>query len=121
MPLTLLLRCNDLDRTRQYYHDTLGFTSVESAQATLTVLLQDCRITFTEQDLWGSPVACSGTIYCAIKQVDHYYDVVKDKVDIAWPLQDMPYGSREFGVRDCNGYYLAFAQLSEVGREEVSP
>jgi len=28
----------------------------------------------------------------------------------AWQLQDMPYGSREFGVRDCNGCHLAFAQ-----------
>ncbi|NUU38088.1 VOC family protein [Pseudomonas sp. C2B4] len=121
MSLTLLLRCSDLNSTRRYYHDNLGFTAVESAESTLTVLLQDCRITFTQQDLWGSPMGCSGTIYCAIKQVDRYYEAVKDKAEIAWPLQDMPYGSREFGVRDCNGYYLAFAQLSDVGREEVSP
>jgi uncharacterized glyoxalase superfamily protein PhnB len=121
MPLTLLLRCNDLDSTRQYYHDVLGFTVIESAQSTLTVTREDCRITFTQQDLWGNSIGCSGTIYCAIKQVDRYYDVVKGKADIAWPLQDMPYGSREFGVRDCNGYYLAFAQLAGVGQEDVSP
>lgn len=40
MPLTLLLRCNDLDSTRQFYRDTLGFTVVDSAQATLTVVLR---------------------------------------------------------------------------------
>ncbi|NUT77793.1 bleomycin resistance family protein [Pseudomonas sp. C1C7] len=115
MALTLLLRCSDLDGTRRYYRDTLGFTVFDSAQSTLTVVLEDCRITFTQQDLWGTAMACSGTIYCAISEVDRYYDSVKDKVEIAWPLQDMPYGSREFGVRDCNGYYLAFAQLSAVG------
>ncbi|MGY2189673.1 Glyoxalase-like domain protein [compost metagenome] len=111
MPLALLLRCNDLDSTRRYYRDTLGFTVIDSLESTLTVQLEDCRIVFTQQDLWRSPVACSGTIYCAIAQVDQYYEQVKDRVDIAWPLQDMAYGSREFGIRDCNGYHIAFAQL----------
>ncbi|TDF86192.1 VOC family protein [Pseudomonas sp. H9] len=112
MPITLLLRSTDLQSTRVYYRDTLGFTVSDSQDATLTVQLEDCRLIFTRDDLWGSAVGCTGTIYCAIPQVDRYFESVKEKAVIAWPLQDMPYGSREFGIRDCNGYYLAFTQLS---------
>lgn len=112
MPLTMLLRCDDLIITGNYYRDTLGFTVTDSPEATLTVQLEDCRLTFTQQDLWGSPQSCPATIYFAISQVDQYYQAVKDRVAIAWPLQDMSYGSREFGIRDCNGYHLAFTQIS---------
>jgi len=45
-----------------------------------------------------------------VPDVDAYYATVKDAASVAWPLQDMPYGSREFGVVDCNGYHLAFQQ-----------
>jgi len=27
-----------------------------------------------------------------------------------WPIEDMSYGTREFGIEDCNGYILAFAR-----------
>ncbi|VVN87819.1 VOC family protein [Pseudomonas fluorescens] len=112
MPLTTLLLCNDLVGTGNYYHETLGFTVADSLESTITVRLDDCSLTFTEQNIWGSPVTFSGTLYFAISNVDRYYESVKDKTAIAWPLQDMPYGSREFGLRDCNGYYLAFTQIS---------
>lgn len=110
MPLTLLLRCNDLHDTREHYRDKLGFNVLDSQEGTLTVQLDDCRIVFTAQDLWAGPAHCSGTIYCVIADVQRYFDAVKAKAEITWPLQDMPYGSREFGVRDCNSYLLAFAQ-----------
>ncbi|CDF83770.1 VOC family protein [Pseudomonas sp. QL9] len=110
MPLVALLRCNDLDLTREHYRDALGFEVSETAEGTLSVRLEDCRVVFTAQDLWAAPAACSGTFYFHITDVEGYFAKVQDKARIAWPLQDMPYGSREFGVRDCNGYHLAFAQ-----------
>ncbi|MDN6858994.1 bleomycin resistance family protein [Pseudomonas sp. CAN2814] len=114
MPLTLLLRCHDLDLTREHYRDTLGFSVSDSAEGTLTVQLQDCRLLFTAHDLWSAAVGSSGTLYFQIVDVEGYFEQVKDHAQIAWPLQDMPYGSREFGVRDCNGYHLAFAQLANA-------
>ncbi|MFJ9990482.1 VOC family protein [Pseudomonas putida] len=110
MPLSPLLRCNDLQKTREHYRETLGFEVADSQQATLTVHLDDNRILFTEQDLWGHSPHCTGTFYFVIADVDGYFERVREKADIAWPLQDMPYGSLEFGVRDCNGYFLAFTQ-----------
>ncbi|MGA4634028.1 VOC family protein [Pseudomonas solani] len=117
MPLTPLLRCHDLDATRRHYRDALGFTTLDSAHASLTMQLQDCRLIFTEQDLWAAPVACSGTLYLAVADVARYYEQVKDKAEIAWPLQEMDYGSKEFGIRDCNGYTLAFTQVAPATGE----
>ena len=110
MSLTLLLRCNDLDETRQFYQRVLGFNVTDSAENTLTVERQGSRLIFTPQDLWKINPAFSGTVYFTVADTDDYYAAVKDKAPMAWPLQDMSYGAREFGVTDCNGYHLAFQQ-----------
>jgi predicted enzyme related to lactoylglutathione lyase len=110
MPLTLLLRCHDLAQTERFYADVLGFAAARSADDTLTVEKHGGKLIFTQQDLWKSPPTCSGTFYFALADAAAYCAAVKDKTSIAWPLQQMPYGSSEFGVADCNGYHLAFRQ-----------
>jgi predicted enzyme related to lactoylglutathione lyase len=110
MPLTILLRCKDLDETRKFYSSVLGFSIADTAEDTLTVEKNGGKLIFTRQDLWNSDPACSGTIYFTIPDTIEYYAMVKDRAKISWPLRQMPYGSREFGVNDCNGYSLAFQQ-----------
>lgn len=110
MTMTLLLRCNDLDQTRQFYQSVLGFNVFDSAAGTLTVGKEGGRLIFTEGDLWKSPSALSGTIYFVVPDVDGYFASIQGKVVVAWPIQDMSHGSREFGIKDCNGYHLAFHQ-----------
>jgi uncharacterized glyoxalase superfamily protein PhnB len=120
MLVTPLLRCANLEQTRQYYRDVLGFTVSDSARSTLTVCLQDSHLLFTEQDLWPQPIGCTGTFYLAIEGIEAYFQQVRAQAEIAWPLQDMDYGAREFGVRDCNGYYLAFSQRRSAAADAVS-
>lgn len=52
----------------------------------------------------------TGAVYCFNADVPVYYERVKNIARLAWPLERMPYGTEEFGVVDCNGYTLAFAQ-----------
>jgi uncharacterized glyoxalase superfamily protein PhnB len=106
--LTLLLRCSNLAQTREFYRTALGFDVTETAEGTVSTRLAGGTLIFTEQDLWETTPAVSATIYFSIPDADAYYASVKDKAAVAWPLQDMPYGSREFGLRDCNGYTLGF-------------
>ncbi|QXI36242.1 VOC family protein [Pseudomonas xantholysinigenes] len=121
MLVTPLLRCANLEQTRQYYRDVLGFTVSDSAGSTLTVCLQDSHLLFTEQDLWPpQPIGCTGTFYLAIEGIEAYFQQVRAQAEIAWPLQDMDYGAREFGVLDCNGYYLAFSQRRSDAADAVS-
>ncbi len=109
MSLTLLLKCGNVDETREFYESVLGFNVAETA-GTVTVEKHGGKLIFTEQDLWQSQPMCSGTIYFAVPDVDDYFASIKDTSAVAWPVQDMPYGSREFAIKDRNGYLLAFQQ-----------
>lgn len=110
MALTVLLRCQNLGETREFYRRALGFTVRDTAEGTLTVEQHGGALIFTSGNLWQLPPGLSGTIYFTIPDVDGYFALVKNKVSVAWPIRDMSYGSREFGVKDCNGYHLAFQQ-----------
>ena len=109
MSLTLLLRCSNLEETRTFYQSVLGF-NVTDAAGTITAANHGGKLIFTTQDLWQSPPVFSGTIYFTVPDADGFFASIKDTVTLVWPIQDMPYGSREFGIKDCNGYYLAFQQ-----------
>ena len=108
--MNLLLKCNDVDETRQFYADVLKFTTWDSAEGTVSAQLSDGTLIFSPADNLGKKPSMSGTIYFFIDDVENYFETVRDRADVQWPLQDMSYGTREFGIRDCNGYYLAFAQ-----------
>jgi catechol 2,3-dioxygenase-like lactoylglutathione lyase family enzyme len=108
--LTVLLHCKDLDETRAFYSAVLGFSVIAATDETLTVEKSGARLVFTSQNLWNRNPSCSGTFYFAVPDVAGYYAAVKDRAAISWPLQETAYGSREFGLDDCNGYCLAFQQ-----------
>lgn len=109
MKMALLLKCRNLAETAHFYAGKLGFAVEDGAEGTCTVSRGDARIIFTEGDLWKGPPGCTGTFYFYPTDVDAYFASVKNAVRVLWPLQKMPYGTREFGIEDCNGYILAFA------------
>ncbi len=110
MSINLLLKCHDVETTKSFYKEILEFEVSSSANNTCTVEKEGGIIIFTSEDLWSGYPKCTGTIYFFIDDVDLYYEAVKDKALIKWPLEDMPYGVREFGVKDYDEYFLAFAQ-----------
>lgn len=110
MPINLLLKCHHLDTTKAFYKEILKFKVFDSEQGTCTVQKEDCTILFSSDDLWVGHPKCTGTIYMFINDVDAYYESIKEKAIVLWPLQDMPHGTREFAVKDYDEYHLAFAQ-----------
>ena len=108
MSLTALLHCRDLKETAAFY-EALGFAVGERSDI-ITVEKSGGKLIFTTRDLWGTAPVCSGTFYFTVTDAEDYFGWVVGKAEVAWPLQDMPYGSREFGIKDCNGYHLAFQQ-----------
>ncbi|MCH9640059.1 MAG: bleomycin resistance family protein [Betaproteobacteria bacterium] len=110
MPINLLLKCHDVKTTKSFYKQILDFEVSDSAKNTCTVEKEGGIIIFTSEDLWSGYPTCTGTIYFFIDDVDKYYEAIKNKALIKWPLEDMPYGVREFGVKDYDEYTLAFAQ-----------
>ncbi len=110
MPINMLLKCHNIEATKSFYKEVLGFAVRETAEGTCSVQKQDCNIIFTSEELWAGHPNCTGTLYLFIDDVDSYYGSIKHKAIILWPLQDMPNGTREFGVKDNDEYHLAFAQ-----------
>jgi len=110
MPINVLLRCRDAETTKSFYKEILGFDVINSDQKNCSVKKEDCTLIFTSDDLWSCNPKCTGTIYLFIEDVDAYYDSIKENAVVLWPLQEMPYGTREFGVKDCDEYHIAFAQ-----------
>ncbi len=110
MPINLYLACTDLEATRAFYENVLRFTVTDSAMNTLSARHEDCSLIFFEGN--ASEPALSGTVYCFVSDVDAYHASVAGHVALEWPLQNMSYGTREFALKDVNGYRLAFAQSS---------
>lgn len=108
--MNLLLKCADLEETKAFYAEILEFEVSASAERTCTVQKAGGTIIFTDEQLWEGHPHCTGTIYFFLPNVDEYYDAIKDKAILRWPLENQSYGTREFGVKDCNGYTLAFAR-----------
>lgn len=113
-----VLKVADLKQSLDFYTTILGFSVVWQAgndgggenamlQAGATSLLLS-----TGAHLGDQP-SFTGTLYFNMTGVEAFFESVQDKVDIVWPLEAMEYGQREFGIRDPDGYTLAFAEADE--------
>jgi catechol 2,3-dioxygenase-like lactoylglutathione lyase family enzyme len=53
----------------------------------------------------------TGALYFHMAAVQEFFERIKNQVEIIWPLETMDYGQKEFGIRDGDGYTLAFAEV----------
>jgi len=61
-------------------------------------------------------------IYVRVDDVDGHHDRAKAAgADIVMPLTDMPYGSREYGVRDPEGHLWGFGTYDMAGKTTGEP
>ena len=56
----------------------------------------------------------TGSLYFRCDDVNAFWESVKDKAEVVYPIEDFDYGMREFAVRDNNGYLLQFGQEIDV-------
>jgi catechol 2,3-dioxygenase-like lactoylglutathione lyase family enzyme len=118
---SLLVR--DMSETLAFYQK-LGFQvtgrssdgpSPEWAEVTRnSIILQ-----FYSDPPHGTPSApvCSGTFYIYSESVAALADEFRGKVEFAWGPEVMDYGMLEFGIRDPNGYFLAFTEPVDKKQE----
>ncbi len=108
-----LFRVNDLEQTEAFYTQHLGFRLCRREGDTISLQRGKVGVMFSTGDNLGRAPSLSGTLYFYPQNVRRLWEQIHDKVDIEWPLQEMEYGTLEFGIRDCNGYILAFAEVQE--------
>lgn len=49
-------------------------------------------------------------LYIQIKEIQLFYEKIKDKVNVIKGLEKTFYGATEFSIQDLNGYVLTFAE-----------
>jgi uncharacterized glyoxalase superfamily protein PhnB len=110
-----VLKVNDLNETIEFYRRLFGFhvcsLHPEGSQPDTCIMAWGAiELLFSTGAHLGGPPQLTGTLYFNLQGVAELFERVKDQVEVVWPLEEMDYGTREFGIRDCNGYTLAFAE-----------
>ena len=109
-----MLRTWDMARTKAFYTEVLGFTCrAEAPQWQWMALeLDGLEIMFSGPNAHEGDKgpAFTGQIHVRTDDVDGMWARVQGRAKVCYEPEDMPYGSREFGIYDDSGYLLAFAQ-----------
>jgi hypothetical protein len=58
----------------------------------------------------GDKPQFTGTLYFHMNDVRDFFEKVRHKAQIIWPVETMGYDQVELGIRDGDGYVLAFAE-----------
>ena len=111
-----MLETKNLEQTIEFYTRVLGFecrgvyppenpcwASLWNGEAEIAFGLPNAHTGFENPRLTGS-------IYLNVDNVDALWESLKARARIAYPIETMEYGVREFGLLDDNGYQLSFAQ-----------
>ena len=107
------LRVSDMERSVRFYVDVLGFTCGMQTPSDSNLYRDQVRIMLGAPNAHGPRTGpgFTGQLYIhldAPEEVDALWSKIRDRVDVVYAPEDFEYGMREFGVRDDNGYSLAF-------------
>ena len=114
-----VLWVTDIPATLQFYKEGLGFQCTAQFEGwaclqrdgvELMLSVPNAHYPFDKSHFTGS-------LYFKLEtpeQVDTFWQQVKHKATVVYPIEDFDYGMREFAVNDNNGFILQFgAELSE--------
>ena len=109
-----MLWVNDLEKTIEYYTKVLNFTysHFEPSEQWGYVIRDEVEIMFSKFEHLmpeGHP-EFTGSLYINTDNADAWWELLKDKADVYYPIDNFSYNMREFAIKDCNGYILQFGQ-----------
>jgi uncharacterized glyoxalase superfamily protein PhnB len=111
--LAPILVTDDMDRSIRFYVEVLGFTCGLQTPGYSNLQRDAVRIMLAGpngHEPWHG-AKFTGQLYIGLETaeaVDALWATVQDRAEIIYPIDDFEYGAREFGIRDDNGYHLAF-------------
>jgi catechol 2,3-dioxygenase-like lactoylglutathione lyase family enzyme len=108
------LKVADMRRAVDFYTGVLGFQVCWQASddGGENCMLQSggADVLLSTGSHLGERPTFTGTLYFDMDGVREFYEAIKDRAEAVWPLERMDCGQWEFGIRDPDGYTLAFAQ-----------
>ena len=113
-----VLKVADMQRAVDFYTGVLGFTlcwraANDGGGENCMVQAGAAEVLLSTGSHLGDKPQFTGTLYFHLDNVREFFEKIKPKVEIVWPLETMDYGQKEFGIHDCDGYTLAFAEALE--------
>jgi len=117
--LAPILTTDHMDRSVRFYVDVLGFNCGIQTPGYSNLYRDGVRIMLAAPNAheeWRGP-KFTGQLYIGLAtagEVDALWMKVKDHAEIIYAVDDFDYGAHEFGVRDDNGYHLAFGAPSKT-------
>jgi hypothetical protein len=110
-----VLKVVDLQRAVDFYTSILGFTvcwraANDGGGENCMLAAGATNLLLSTASHLGDKPQLTGTLYFNMVGVRELFEQIKNRVEIAWPLETMDYGQVEFGIRSCDGYTLAFSE-----------
>ena len=108
-----VLKVVDLQRSIDWYANVLGFDAdgpFAGDGAHCFVRSGDAEVLLSTGSHFGGKPSFTGTLYFRVTGVDALFGRISGRAEVVWPLEAQEYGTREFGIRDPDGYILAFAE-----------
>jgi len=110
--VTPMLTVTAMEPAIAFYRDVLGFELVsedegwacmENSGTEVMLALPNAHVPFEKPLLTGS-------LYFTTDEVDAWWERLRDKCKVEYPIEDFDYGMREFAIRDNSGYLLQFGE-----------
>ena len=110
-----VLKVSDIQRAVEFYTNVLGFSVAwragnDGGGQNAMLLAGTTNLLLSTGSHLGDEPQFTGTLYFNMRGVREFFESIKGRVEIVWPLEAMEYGQQEFGIRDLDGYMLAFAE-----------
>jgi uncharacterized glyoxalase superfamily protein PhnB len=110
-----VLKVAHMQRALDFYAGVLGFTvcwnkSNDGGGDNAMLQAGAINLLLSTGSHLGDKPQFTGTLYFNMDGVQEFFEQIKSRVEIVWPLETMDFGQKEFGIRDCEGYTLAFAE-----------
>ncbi len=109
-----MLRTKEIKSTIEFYTGMLGFTCKSFSEEWGWASLEygDMKIMLATPDAHQvfDKAVFTGSFYFEVEDINSWWNNLKDKARICYPLEDFEYGMSEFGIYDNNGYLLQFGQ-----------
>ncbi len=113
-PIVPMIWTKELQATIDFYCDVLGFTCGNYSEewGWAAIHKDECELMVArpnEHTPFETPYF-SGTFYIKTDDVDALWNVIKDKVKIAYEIENFDWNMREFAIYDNNSYMIQFGQ-----------
>ena len=112
LDVTPMLTVTAIEPAIAFYRDALGFECVASSEGWACLSRDGVEVMFALPNAhlpFDRPIM-TGSLYLNTDDVDGWWEQVKDRCEVIYPIEDFEYGMREFAIRDNSGYLLQFGK-----------